>query len=191
MELQFDAEKHEFRYGDQPVVSVTQALHGAGLLDAGNFSEWCAWRGSIVHRCCELDDHGTLDDATVADEAWPYLLAWRAFRRESGFIPDLIEHQVFNRAWGYAGILDRTGAIGKMRLVVDLKTGAPQKWHALQLAAYCMTLDKPRLYRRFVVGLRNDGTYAAKEFEGLVDKDFAVFTAALTVANWMRSNGKH
>jgi len=189
--LEFDANTHQFKYGTQPVISVTQALHGAGLIDAGHFSEWCAWRGSVVHRCCELDDHGTLDEFTVADEAWPYLLAWRAFRRESGFVPDLIEHQVFDKTWRYAGILDRTGTIGQMRLVVDLKTGAPQKWHALQLAAYCMTLDKPRLYRRFVVGLRNDGTYAAKEFTGLVDKDFAVFTAALTVANWTRSNGKH
>lgn len=186
-QLDFDAGTHTYSILGRPIPSVTQILHGAGIVDSAHYSEATAWRGSVAHACCQLDDEGDLDEETVSDETWPYLLAWRMFREDSGFTPEMVERQIFNRTWWYAGTLDRAGKMKTgERAVVDLKTGAVQKWHALQTAAYAFALDKPRLYRRFVVSLRRDGTYSVREFSiREADNDFSVFTAAHTLAGWL------
>ncbi len=189
--LTFDAEKHEYRYAGRRVPSVTQILTGAGLIDKTWFTEAAAWRGSVVHRCCELDCKGTLVEATVDPAAAGYLVAWRDWKRKTGFTSKLIEERKYNQAFGYCGTPDRVGVLPDgTYAVVDLKTGAPMKWHALQLAAYAKFDQSAVRWRRFTVCLNYDTTYSTEEYYVAdLSTDWAAFQCAVQLNNWRLRNG--
>jgi len=42
---------------------------------------------------------------------FPYLEAWRKFRKESGFVPEQIEPPMMSTAYKYAGTPDRIGEL--------------------------------------------------------------------------------
>lgn len=179
--LTFDPATHIYMKGGRVLPSVTQVLSEVGILNKDWFTEAAAWRGSVVHMCCELDDEGDLDESSVPEEARGYLDAWRLFKSQNPMNFVSIE-QPMDR-FGYAGTPDRDAEWA----VVDLKTGAIQPWVALQLAAYTELIGETgsRAFNRFAVRIGNDGKYAVKEFP-LVERrrDLALFHSALSIYNW-------
>lgn len=183
--LQFDAETHSYTWRGKQVPSVTQVLKDTGLIDDQWYTERSRQIGQAVHLATEYDDLRKLREETVSALISPYLDAWRKFRAETGFtpLPDGIEKRIYNQSAQYAGTLDRIGTLaGGAEVLLDIKTGAPQSWHALQLAAYAMALPEPRRYRRARVELKRDGTYRYTEFAPENrSADYNIFQSARTI----------
>lgn len=164
--------------------SVTEVLKLAGLIDDQWFTEHSAWRGSVVHKCCEYEDFEDLDEGSVDERIAGYLEAWRKFKRETGYQPVSTEKIVRDDNLRIIGRLDGVGEMaGEVMAVVDRKTGAVSKATALQTAAYTACLEKPLMYRRFAVALKSDGKYSMIEFPRAdYRRDLQRWTAARIVA---------
>lgn len=191
--VEFIEESHQLSVAGRVLPSVTTIISGAGIL--GNAESWfteeAAFRGSVVHQVCEYDDRGDLDETVpIVIEHSGYLAAWRGFKTDSGFVPEVIELPMADPALGFAGIMDRQGMSGRWPAVVDLKSGAVGKWVGLQLAAYVHLCRANGIHsgvpasqwRRFAVRLQANGKYSVKSFDN--PKDWAVFAAALTIQVW-------
>lgn len=141
--------------------------------------------GTAVHKATELDDHKDLDEETVDEAVLPYLLAWRSFRGDSGFMPVAIEERIFCKRHFYAGTLDRIGWLNGKRVLIDIKTGILTAAAGPQLAAYQEAKNhrtKDKVEKRYAVQLKGDGTYSLKEYTD--PTDLTVFLALLTLHNW-------
>lgn len=197
MELLFDEERHEYRLNGVLVPSVTQILNEIlpGALDGIPTEVLAAARdrGIAVHKACELDDQGELDEANLHEEIVPYLLAWRKFVLHTAFRMQVgIELRLGHAALGYAGTVDRVGTFGRTSqfVIVDIKTGAPSSLRTgLQTAAYAELMRAhcsglmPKLrfgdYLRLTVLLQPDATYRIVSHDN--PNDLADFLAALRV----------
>jgi hypothetical protein len=192
-ELQFDELNHEYRIDGRPLPSVTQVLEDVGIIDYSKIPnetrEQALERGRVVHLCTQFDDEFSRDgqqlaDEQIADSVRGYVEAWRRFRRETGFTPDLIEYRSYHATHLYAGTLDRTGVFRaeRTRFVVDLKTGTAAPWTRIQTAAYSAFFTTPRLFPRLAVELHKDGTYSVPfgEWHGREwQEHFNLFLSAL------------
>jgi hypothetical protein len=164
--------------------SVTEILLSAGIIDRSFFTVDAALRGTRVHEACELLDLGVLDESSVDGRISGYLDAYRKFKRESGWEFDLVESPVSDFAHLYAGSPDRL-RVGRPRREVDLKTGAFERWHPLQAAAYINCLEDPFSWSRFGLYLTASGDYKLREFPKTEFAfDLAIFQNALQIHYW-------
>jgi hypothetical protein len=164
----------------------------AGRFDAvpADTLEYKRQVGEAVHLATALDDRGQLDDETVADVVRPYLEAWRRYRREKSFTPTLIEQTVWHPQIGYAGTLDRMGTIGRVRWLVDIKTGSesdadlagPQTAAYLEAARAMGHAEAQGIVDRGTVHLREDGAYRLVPHTNR--RDWNAFLAALELMNF-------
>jgi len=139
-----------------------------------------------------MHDLGTLDESALDPVLAPYLDAWKRFRREMEFAPELIEEPVFNPVDKYAGTLDRTGnARGCPDILLDIKTGASKDADRVQLLAYrwCLLLGKDPVPIRamWIVYLRPE-TMGQYRVDVVPPEDwdrlFRTFRAAITIHNF-------
>lgn len=186
--LQFDPAAHIYTVDGIQVPSVTEVLSDVGIIDYSHLPdatrEMALDRGRAVHLATQFDDEGDLDEASIPEAHRGYLEAWRRFRRECRFHPELIEHRGFHPVHKYAGTLDRTGNLGGnvVNCLLDIKTNDAQEWVRYQLAAYAAFFDSPRKYIRMSVELHADGSYRLKEFACRHwQSDMNVFVSALNV----------
>lgn len=194
MSLTFHPERHAYTWDGIPVPSVTQVLRGAALMDVRIHNTEAMDRGKDVHAACEFYDQRDLNWDTVRPELVGYVRGWEAFLADCQFKIVDIERMVFNPTYRYAGTLDRTGSgilggAARQKVLLDLKTGSPARWHALQLAAYALALEprSPDSWYRVGCYLSDDGGYMLRGYED--DQDFDVFLAATTVFGWRRMEG--
>jgi hypothetical protein len=180
--LEFDPVAHEYRWQRKLVPSVTTIIRGA----LGNPFERVAapvmerarQRGTAVHKACELDDAGTLDESSVDPQIAAYVDAWRAFRREFGFEVLFAELPLYAHTHGFAGTPDCVIKLPDgVRAVVDRKTGLPGPAAALQTAAYAHLIDAEfgadLPLRRFAMRMLPSGKYRFHEYTELGDwRDF-------------------
>lgn len=192
MTLTFDPKTHIYRVDGYRKSSITGIINAGGLVDSQWFTEEAAFRGSVVHRCTELEDKGTLQESSVDPGAVGFLESWRTFKRQTGFIPLVIEKRHYNETHDYCGTPDRFGVMGNGdRAVVELKTGEVQKWCKVQLAGQLGFIEPSLrgLYRRFGVRLKSDGIPTVTEYPREdMPSDWAAFLACLTISNWKRVN---
>ena len=164
-DLVFVEADHAYYFRGTRIVSVTQAISAAGLIDSEWFTEYSRERGRAVHLATQFDDEGDLDPASLSPVIAPYFEAHRRFKRETGFVPQMIESRFCRVDQGYAGTFDRFGLMGgKRKAIVDYKTGPIAPWTRLQLAAYCASLPGAAGFERYAVRLCDDGTYKMKCF---------------------------
>lgn len=193
-EVLFDAAKHEYRNSLGTLVpSVTQILAKDGLCDFSFVEEEirvrAMERGTSVHWLLQLEDEGALNYRQVPIRLRPYRKAWLDWKRASGFVPELIEHQFISH-YGYAGTIDRYGHFpptatwpNGSKAVIDLKTGEVSDWVRYQLVGYVMRMHPnpvmARRIRRIAVALLANGTYSVREFpQSTWDSDWARFYEA-------------
>lgn len=182
----FDPETHQYRVDGEKVLSVTQVLNVCGLIDDTWYTEEGGQRGQAIHLATQLYDEDDLDWESVSPEISGYLDAYRKFRQEVSFEPDLIEHPLYSPTYRYAGTPDRTGIMNGENVIFEIKSGQTAKWHRLQTAGYALLLGNG--YKRYGLYLTNKGTYNLDHHRN--HQDYNVFLSALTVANWNRGNGK-
>jgi hypothetical protein len=192
MTLTFEEDTHTYRTEGKVVGSVTQIL--SPLVDFSmvpkDILERAKQLGTAVHKLTELYDLDDLDEEGLSDELLPFLTAWRKFRAETGFVPELIEQRFHHPALRFAGTLDRTGLIGGRRSVIDIKkmlTLGPVV--GVQLAAYAelCRVNGHEVLDRYGLGLRKDGTYRLVPFK---DKsDWPTFLSLLTLRNYKDKHG--
>lgn len=184
----YDADTHAYTTpAGKPLISVTQVLVKVGIIDARWFDEDSAWRGSVIHAVCELDDKGTLKESSIDPLAMPYLDGWRECKLKLGLKikPEMVEKPKYHPILLYAGMPDLACTDADF----DRKTGAAARWHALQLSGYNNLSPNPRTRRRYTVRLPGNGKYVIKEYPpSEASRDFAVFQSALNVCQW-RENG--
>ena len=200
IEFTFDADRHLYLVQGQPVPSVTQVLHSAGL--GANYSmvppevlERKRTIGQFVHQATHYLDEGSLDLASVDPALQPYLSGYQRFLCESGFRPQLIEYRVVGSIGGMlcAGTVDRVGSMTGKLWIIDLKcVDRLYPGFALQTAGYELLLPKPLVppfkYTRAVLRLRPDGSYKlSPPYEDPSDLD--VFRAALITTIWKMNRG--
>ena len=168
--LTFDPETHTYRMEGEIIPSVTQILKDVGLIDTTFFAPEHAERGTRIHEATVFWDETGMDDDTLPEEWTGYLSAWKKFREETGFVSSHIE-QAFCCDEGYAGTVDRIGKTHKINpLLLDIKTGPPQPWHRLQLAAYTLMVKRELnipIWDMWGVHLRKDGIYAVESYKSI------------------------
>lgn len=203
---------HEYYWNGVRVPSVTEILDDVGIVDYSSIPfgirEMALQRGADVHTATHYDDENDLE---FDEELWlansigyerqyqqtgrglaptraGYVSAWRKFRRETRFDPDLIEHQAYNQTYGFAGTLDRMGSSrATSDMLVDIKCGDAPAWTRLQLAAYASFFESPRRFTRVAVELHKDNSYRLFRWEGKDWlADFAAFTSCLSVYRMKR-----
>lgn len=189
--LDFKEVGHEYRYNGRLIPSVTQILEDNRLrVDLSQVPpavlERARQRGVAVHLATHFDDEGSLDEGTVDPIVWPYVQAWRAFRKARSVEILEMEQRRVHSTLGYAGTSDRIASVdlGRRRglALIDLKTG-DQTGVGYQLAAY------QELYRnaigefpvmaRWSVVLHPERRipYTVHEFDKV--RDWRVFRSAL------------
>jgi hypothetical protein len=189
--------------GKRRLISITQVLQVAGLVDTTFFNERAATKGTYVHDATALHDQGRLNDATVSDELRPYLDGYKLFLEECTPEWSRIEAMFADDVSDVAGTVDRVGTITvkgvPQKVVVDLKTGrgGSAPWHPIQLAGYQHLLTQylsrrgqtreAAQIKRYGLYLRGDGRYTLTPYTNTFDA--AVFTSALTIAHWITQVG--
>lgn len=188
--LQFDEAQHRYRLGERELLSVTNLLTEAGLIDKRWFNEEAALRGTYVHAAVVMHHDGDLAEESLDPVLQPYVAAYFKFLAESGFVLDAIEERVFDEALGCAGTLDLRGLFPdtppNVTNIIDIKTGNIPSWVGWQTAGYARMLPasvQPSR-RRWALNLRADGTYRLEPLKTRTDEQ--VFLSALTVVQAKR-----
>lgn len=193
--FQFDKVQHEYSESGIVIPSVTQALCGVGITDYSMVPrailEHKGEIGTEVHRACQFLDEGALDWDSLDGEVLDYVLAYEAFKRETGFTPRLNEFQTVATFNGmkFGMTLDREGDINGKPHVIELKTTAliHPSW-GIQTAAYELGIGDGVVRQRAAVHLKPNGRFAVEAFSDRNDRQ--VFLWALGVTWWKRNNLK-
>lgn len=178
-DLVFEPVGHVYRYGGRVVPSVTQVLEPLQMLGGVSWDVLEAARdfGTNVHAACHLWNIGELDEETLDPALKPYLVDWREFLSETGFVVRLSETPVYHAKMGYAGTPDVEGDWQNTTWTLDIKSGVVPWTVGAQLAAY-REARIPRPRRRLCVQLTGNGY---KLHEQKDPSDFALFTSALNI----------
>lgn len=189
--LTFDSETHTYRVGDEIIPSVTQILKDIGLIDTTHFKPEHSERGTTVHEATQFWDETGMEDDTIPEELLGYLEGWKKFREETGFTPSHIEQPLYSTQ-GYAGTVDRIGKTHKINpILLDIKSGPPQPWHRLQLAAYALMVKSELripIWECWGVHLKKDGKYSVETYRSIDNS--ADWLAVLRVYQLKQGAGK-
>lgn len=194
-QLLFNEETHQYFLGTRELPSVTTVMKGLITNFDGipkNTLEHARQRGTAVHKACEYDDLGILDESTLSDELVPYLEAWRKFKTDYGFIPMHIEKTVFSSTRHYAGTVDRVGQLnGSPGLsVIDMKARAVMTPDTgPQTAAYKKALSEEgiEIKHRYGIQLLKDGNFTITPYTDY--SDISIFYSCLQLYNWKKTHG--
>jgi hypothetical protein len=143
--LEFYPALHEYRDGETIVPSVTHILKMAGIVNDQFFnSDEARDRGTAVHEFCERYAQGRrVDNSGRRLDSLEYVNAFAAWLQKTGAYAISTETTVDHTIDGfrYCGRYDLLAEIRGRRVLVDIKTGSPAKWHLIQLAAYSLAAN--------------------------------------------------
>jgi len=138
----FNPAAHEYTEDDgTPIPSVTQIIKAAGIIDDRWYTADARDKGSAVHALCERYAGGSrIDKRGNQYRDYEYVNSFAAWMSDYGVFTLSTECRVYHKINGraYAGTYDILADIGGKTVLIDIKTGAKAKWHAVQLAAYAM-----------------------------------------------------
>jgi len=179
--LTFDEEAHAYKLDGRPIPSVTTILQAAGLIDYRFMNpsdrEFYLTRGKYVHFATQLLDENDLDYGALDPDIRGYLDGYIKFKKDTGFVPEMIEFQSYNDTLWYSGTLDRVGMLNGNRVIVDFKSGTVAKWVAIQtIGGYAQMEGVGTVTAGYGLELKSDGTYNLSE-------PFTDFTGAARVMN--------
>lgn len=196
-EFTFDPQTHTYFLDGAQIPGTTDVLKEMRIVDYSFINQDTLQRaakfGTAAHRATELSDQGVLDLESLSPPLVPYLEAWKKFREDFGFMPELIEYRSFHPLHKYGFTLDRIGKFLKSthkgrRATVDIKTGIILPGFAIQTAAYegGYNANYPRKKSdlRMTVRLKDDGTYQIEVHEN--KSDFSTFLSCLQLYRYRK-----
>ncbi len=218
MSFSYDQAKHHYEVDGRRIISNTDVLKIAGLsnLNAANPVDlhFAAEIGNQVHAATLLHDQKKGWQKEYGHVAG-YVAAWIAFSAEYELKPLLREYSLYDPIFNYATTVDcfamsnRGPGTFQIKTVTSIspetaiQTAAEE--HALIMHREVLPLPSDVLgaiklvehwcnggrkssENRWAVQLFSNGQYIPHRFEG--PYDIIIFTAALTVAQWLVANGK-
>jgi hypothetical protein len=179
---------HRYWLDGRELDGCTSTLAAVGLIDSSRYTDEARERGSYVHECIHADLDGELAEETVMPDRFGYLLAARAFIRDSGLSPLTVERPLADTNRWIAGKPDVIGLIDSTSVVLDWKTGGEERCHQYQSSWY-EHLARVNglvgaLVHRMAVYLREDGTYITQRHRDR--SDWLIAQAAITIVQAKR-----
>lgn len=139
-------DNHEYYLDDKRIPGVNEILKDLGFIrytSGGDHVEAMEY-GSLFHQITAYHDAGILETEMIPAHMVADYLAYVSWLEQMNV--EVLSVEEMLHADSYAGTLDRRVKIGDKLFVLDIKTGAEQPWHRLQLTAYQLMLDPG--YRR-------------------------------------------
>ena len=131
--LSYDGEDHEHYMGLRRIYSVTQILSLAGKIDTRWYKSGSAEIGTTIHKQCSDIKEGIFHDSEQAKiEAFKN---WIKFSEHDFEIVEM-EQPFMSTKFYFCGKIDILAKRSGKYCVIDIKSGAPEKWHETQLGAY-------------------------------------------------------
>ena len=166
---EFDPAEHIYKVEGIEVPSVTTILQEMGFMKALSFyTPAGASRGTYIHSLVEQYNLGTMDWGEVG-EYLPEIEAYIQAKEELKMEVLLTEQRMFNRSMWIAGTVDNVSLIRNEEVpyLIDLKTGAPAKWHVLQLILYGAMIkwETETPLKMAILYLQKDGKYKFVEYQ--------------------------
>jgi len=183
----FDAEKHIYRIGNRPVVSVTQIITGV-FGKKFWYEDFYAGKGKAVHAAVSYYVNGELEDYDLDDRILGQIEAFKKFLLETGFYAIESEKHLYSSRYNFAGTPDLLLMGANDMILADIKASIEPIVN-LQLAGYSLLYQEIKINpKRFcAIRLKPDGNYNTCWVENLKDAQ-RVFLACLTVYNWKIKN---
>ena len=128
--VEFDRDEHIYTRRGVILPSITQILTAEGIIDTSFYTKEGRHRGSMVHLACHLYDTAQISEEEIDAETEPYLRAWIAFKRATGFVVKDSEKPLASKLYVFAGTPDRVGeypATRAKRLAVELHNDGSYK----------------------------------------------------------------
>jgi len=211
--LTFEAENHIYRLKGERLISLTQILDAAGLVDYSHVDptvlKYKAEFGTKVHEYCLWLDQNEIDMEELKPwpKFWNRVEGWRQFREDFHFAPDMnwCEVPVGMKVNGmlYAMTVDRFGVLGDVAeiqsgkssfAVIEIKTCAEKEpSHRIQTAGQAIPFkgDGSVPVKRMAVYLLDKPNAAGKFYsvEEHADRnDEKIFLAALMLSQFRINN---
>ena len=199
-ELRFDPSNHTYWIGTKKLPGVTGILKVLGGYEGipERILRKAADRGTAVHKITELDDAGTLDYETLAEELFGYLMGWHRFKEEMR--PEIFDAEVadYHPQLLYAGTRDRRMIIHGLKKpkmsILDIKssymlmpTTGPQTAGYKEIHNANASKDE-QAHTRYGLRLGKDGTYELKEYKDM--GDWNTFVSCLNCTRWIDQHNK-
>lgn len=162
--FRFDAAAHAYYLNGAQVPSITQMLQMTGWVDDTYYTEASRIRGTAVHDLCTDFDLGALDPTESTSRYKGWLLAYAAAMRVLRPTWDQIEIPAVHPGFKFGGRPDRKGRIFKLHTVLEIKSGAKERAHKIQLALQAILLHAdhplpPEHYQRGALYVQQNGKY--------------------------------
>ena len=205
--LTFEEEGHIYKLNGQRVISLTQILDAAGLVDYSGVNpdvlKAKAQLGTKVHEFTLWSDQDDLEleDLKPYPNYYNRVLGWRQFREDFKFIPDMqaAEQPCAVKVNGmlYAMTIDRLGMMDGVPAIVEIKNCCDREpSHQIQTAAQALPMneffkDKGGPCKRFAVYLldkpnRSGRCYFCQPHEDRLDEK--IFLACLMLVHYRLNN---
>jgi hypothetical protein len=173
-------------YGDEQgrYWSVSQVCQVVTGKDGSQYAAGAAERGQDLHLIFALavgHHAGHCDPPDVTEAYTGYYVAMLEWIDWAKPKPLKIEESYRHKILPYAGTPDFVGMIGEAFGVLDLKTGQPEPWHAMQVRAYREMVEKAA--RMWVLYIKVDGTFQFKNLKPSA-RDWAAFQSGLNILQW-------
>lgn len=137
----FDAETHTYRNATgREVDSVTTIIGLHWPINRSFYKSANTNRGTDMHELTASLERGDIQIVDVPPKYKQAAAAWMEFVKTARWKPIAIEEKFVTAQ--YAGTIDRIYETSKGLLLCDMKTGAPAKWHEIQLAAYSHAVEQ-------------------------------------------------
>lgn len=178
--FRFDPFNHEYIDVEtgELIPHITGMLEATGLIDDRWYSEESSDRGTAVHRLTHDYDLGALDVASCVSEHRGYLLGHVAAMQVIPHAWDDVEVPRVHPQLRFGGRPDRNGVIYQAKGVLEVKSGGPEKSHAIQTAMQAILVAPiyglpPEMLLRFALYLKPNGKFKLEEHKRKADFDEA------------------
>jgi len=178
--FRFNSEDHSYTdlATGEELPHITGMLEKAGLIDSTWMTEDGRARGTAVHELTKQFDLDALDVETCRSPFRPYLLAHA--KAMSILRPTMlaIEEAIVHPVLRFGGRPDRLIILNGVKGVWEIKSGAPERAHAIQLAMQSILAElrtglPAAAHARYACYLKPSGKFSVEEFTDRRDFDRA------------------
>lgn len=122
-----------YKRGNILIPGVTTVLHDCGIIEYNQYVT--TEKGTRLHKLIQQQFEKKINWTEITEEELLFLQKFNELTEQYEFVKS--ECILYNSLYNYAGTCD----LFSESIIGELKTGKPEPWHLLQLAAYVNCLD--------------------------------------------------